>query len=211
MVRSAARLPRRGLYLLTPDDDDTHRLLQRVEAALGAGVAMLQYRNKTAGTPRRAEQAAALRAACALHATPLIINDDVELAAHVQADGVHLGENDLDPAAARQRLGPGAIIGVSCYDQLARAERAAAAGADYVAFGAFFPSATKPAARRATPTLLRAAAALAPRRVAIGGITADNARPLLEAGADFLAVISDVFDAPDIAAAVRRYAPLFQD
>src|SRR5688500_11145459 len=96
MVRTAARLPRRGLYLITPDDDDTHRLLQRVEAALGAGVVLLQYRNKTAGTTRRAEQAAALRAACALHATPLIINDDVELAAHVQADGVHLGEDDLE-------------------------------------------------------------------------------------------------------------------
>jgi thiamine-phosphate pyrophosphorylase len=100
---------------------------------------------------------------------------------------------------------------VSCYDRLERAERAAAAGADYVAFGAFFSSATKPAARRATPALLSAAAPLALRRVAIGGITADNARPLLDAGADFLAVISDVFDAPDIAAAVRRYCPLFQD
>lgn len=211
MVRSAARLPRRGLYLITPDDDDTHRLLQRVEAALGAGVALLQYRNKAAGTARRAEQAAALRAACALHATPLIVNDDVELAARVHADGVHLGEDDLDPAAARQRLGAGAIIGVSCYDQLSRAVQAADAGADYVAFGAFYPSATKPAARRATPALLAAAAPLALSRVAIGGITADNARPLLDAGADLLAVISDVFDAPDIAAAVRRYAPLFQD
>jgi thiamine-phosphate pyrophosphorylase len=211
MSARAARMPPRGLYLITPDQADTHRLLQQVEAALASGIALLQYRNKAAGTALRAEQAAALRAACALHATPFIVNDDVELAQRVQADGVHLGEHDADPQLARRRLGAGAIVGVSCYDDLGRAERGAAAGADYLAFGAFHPSATKPGARRAAPALLQQAARFGLPRVAIGGITADNARPLLEAGADLLAVISDVFDAPDVAAAVRRYAPLFQD
>jgi thiamine-phosphate pyrophosphorylase len=211
MQTPAARLSRRGLYLITPDAHDTHQLLQQVEVALSAGVALLQYRNKLGPDALRAEQAAALRALCTLHATPLIVNDDVELAQRVRADGVHLGEHDLDPAAARVRLGPQAIVGVSCYDDLQRAERGAAAGADYLAFGAFFPSATKPQARRAGLDLLAAAARFGLPRVAIGGITADNARPLIDAGADLLAVISDVFDAPDIAAAVVRYAPLFQD
>ena len=211
MSARAARMPPRGLYLITPDDAETHGLLQRVDRALVAGVALLQYRNKAAGSALRAEQAAALRAICALRGVPLIINDDIELALRVQADGVHLGEHDPDPAMARRRLGEGAIIGVSCYDALARAEQAATAGADYLAFGAFYPSATKPDARHVAPALLTQAARFGLPRVAIGGITADNAAPLLAAGADLLAVISDVFDAPDPAAAVRRYAPLFQD
>lgn len=211
MTPRRALLPARGLYLVTPDDDDTRRLVARVEAALAGGVALLQYRNKTASDALRAEQAAALRAACTLRGTPLLVNDDVELACRVGADGVHLGEHDLAPRAARRRLGEGAIIGVSCYDDLERAARAAAEGADYLAFGAFFPSSTKPDARRAHPALLAAAARFGLPRVAIGGITSDNARPLVEAGAAFLAVISDVFEARDPAAAAARYALLFQD
>lgn len=203
--------PRRGLYLLTPDDADTARLCARVDIALGAGACLLQYRNKRADASLRETQARALLPICARHAVPLLINDDAALAHAIGAHGVHLGHEDGDLAAARAVLGPDAILGASCYQNLDLADQAAAAGASYLAFGAFFPSPTKPQARRAHPDLLRAAASLGLPRVAIGGVSADNARPLVDAGADLLAVISDVFDAPDIAAAVRRYAPLFQD
>ena len=211
MPAPTRRWPRRGLYLLTPDRTDTARLLAEVEAALQAGVALLQYRNKTADAALAREQLAALGPLCARFDVPLIVNDHVDLALEFATGGVHVGEHDAAVAAARAALGPGAIVGASCYDDLARARAAAEAGASYLAFGAFFPSSTKPNARRADLALLREAASFGLPRVAIGGITADNARPLLAAGADLLAVVSDVFDAPDIAAAVRRYAPLFQD
>lgn len=205
------RWPRRGLYLLTPDRADTARLTAEVEAALNGGAAMLQYRNKAADIALRREQLAALRPLCERFDIPLIVNDDVELAREFAADGVHVGEHDASVAAARAALGAQAIVGASCYDDPARAEAAARAGASYVAFGAFFPSSTKPNARRAHLGLLRDAAPLGLPRVAIGGITAENARPLIDAGADLVAVVSDVFDAPDPAAAARRYALLFQD
>lgn len=198
----------RGLYLLTPDEPDTGRLLARI-APLLPHVAWLQYRNKAADGPLRREQARALAHLCAGRNVSLIVNDDVALALDAGAAGVHLGEDDADPADARRRLGPGMAIGVSCYDSLARAEAAAAAGADYVAFGAFFPSPTKPLARRATPALLDAAAHLGLPRVAIGGITPDNAPRLVAAGADLVAVISGVHDAPDPVAAARAYAACF--
>ena len=199
---------RRGLYLVTPDESDGERLLARVRPLL-ADAACLQYRNKAADADLRLRQARALRALCAQSGVPLIINDDVALAAAVDADGVHLGEHDADIGDARARLGATAIIGVSCYDVLARAQRAAAAGADYVAFGAFFASPTKPGARHATPELLRQAAALGLPRVAIGGITPENAGIVVAAGADLIAVISGVFDAPDPVAAARTCRALF--
>jgi thiamine-phosphate pyrophosphorylase len=199
---------RRGLYLITPDEADTARLLARVEAVIGHA-ALLQYRNKTASRATRLAQAKALRALCAGHGVPLIANDDFALAREVGADGAHLGEDDGDIRTARDQLGASAIIGVSCYDDLARARAAAEAGASYVAFGAFFPSSTKPNARRASVDLLRDSAALGLPRVAIGGITPDNARGLVDAGADLLAVISGVFDAPDPAAAARAYRDCF--
>jgi thiamine-phosphate pyrophosphorylase len=199
---------RRGLYLITPDEADTARLLARVEAVIGhAG--LLQYRNKTASRATRLAQAKALQALCAGHGVPLIVNDDDALAREIDADGVHLGEDDGDARTARDRLGASAIIGVSCYDDLSRARAAAEAGASYIAFGAFFPSSTKPNARRAAPDLLRESATLGLPRVAIGGITPDNARCLVDAGADLLAVISGVFDAPDPAAAARAYRDCF--
>jgi thiamine-phosphate pyrophosphorylase len=201
---------RRGLYLLTPDEPDTGRLLARVAPLLPAGVAMLQYRNKRADPTLRREQALALLPVCRGHAIPLIINDDWRLAAHIGADGAHVGHDDGDLATARAGLGADGILGASCYDQLAAAERAVAAGASYVAFGAFFASGTKPQARRATPSLLLAAAALGVPRVAIGGITPDNGRTLVAAGADLLAVIGAVFDAPDPAAAVRAFQSCFE-
>jgi thiamine-phosphate pyrophosphorylase len=200
-------LPRRGLYAIT--DDTRGDLPDGATAVLQGGAAVLQYRDKSTDTARRLREARALLAICRARGVPLIVNDDVELAAAIGADGVHLGEHDAGVADARAHLGAGAIIGVSCYDDLDRARRGAGQGADYLAFGAFFPSPTKPNARRATPELLRAAAAFGLPRVAIGGITPDNARPLIAAGAEFVAAISGVFGASDPTAAARRYADLF--
>lgn len=200
----------RGLYLLTPDEPDTERLLARLRPALAAGVALLQYRNKAADAILRRQQALAVLSLCREFALPLVINDDWRLAAEVGAAGVHLGKQDGDLPAARKALGPAAIIGMSCYDDIARAERAAAEGASYLAFGAFFPSGTKPLARRADPALLRAATRFGLPRVAIGGISPDNGASLVAAGADLLAVIGAVFDAPDPAAAVRAFHSCFE-
>lgn len=201
--------PRRGLYLLTPDEPDTGRLLARLAPVLAAGPALVQYRNKAADADTRRVQAAEVLAACRAAGVPMLINDDWRLAAELGAAGAHLGQHDGTLADARAALGPGALLGASCYDDLARAEAAAAAGASYLAFGAFFPSGTKPAARRAAPGLLRASARLGLPRVAIGGLTPDNAGPLVTAGADLLAVIGGVFDAPDPAAAARAFGRLF--
>ena len=199
----------RGLYLITPDEADTARLLARVAPLLGAGVALLQYRNKAADPALRREQAAALKALCAQANVPLVINDDAALARETGADGAHLGEDDGDIAAARALLGPDAIVGASCYDEIGRAARAVAAGASYVAFGAFFPTTTKITTRRAAPQLLRDAKPLGVPLVAIGGITPANAKPLVDAGADMIAVIGGVFDAAAPVAAVREYRQLF--
>ncbi len=198
----------RGLYLITPDESDSARLLARV-APLLPHVACLQYRNKTASGPLRRQQADALRSLCSDAGVPLIINDDAALALATGADGVHLGDHDGAFATARALLGIGAIIGVSCYDDVVRARNAAAQGADYVAFGAFFPSPTKPSARRASIDLLRDSRVPGLLQVAIGGITPDNASALIAAGADMVAVISGVFDAPDPLAAAIAYAACF--
>ena len=194
----------RGLYLITPEEPDTARLLARVAAVLPQ-TTWLQYRQKGADGARRHAQAAALQALCAQAGVPLIVNDDVALAAAIGAAGVHLGEEDGDIAAARAQLGAQAIIGASCYDAHARAERAVAAGASYVAFGAFFPTTSKVTTRRAKPALLAEAAALGVPRVAIGGITPDNMGPLVAAGADLVAEIRGVFEAADPVAAAQAY------
>ena len=200
---------RTGLYAITngPRDD----LIAAAQAALEGGAVLLQYRDKTNDATRRLREAHALTVLCARHDVPLIINDDVELAQSSGATGVHLGNDDMAIAQARATLGDDAIIGVSCYDSLQRAQEATAAGTDYLAFGAFFPSPTKPHARRATPELLHQARAFEKPLVAIGGVTADNASSLIEAGADFLAVISAVFGATDIRAAAQRFAALFHE
>jgi len=200
--------PARGLYAIT--DGPRADLIDACAAALEGGAAVLQYRDKTSDHTRRHDEASALAALCARHHVSLIINDDIELAAVIGAAGAHLGEDDVDIAAARARLGRNAIIGVSCYDSLDRA-RELAADADYLAFGAFFPSPTKPQARRATPDLLCAARAFGKPLVAIGGITPDNATALIAAGADFVAAISGVFGEDNIFAAARRYAELFHE
>ncbi|MFO0394546.1 MAG: thiamine phosphate synthase [Lysobacteraceae bacterium] len=198
----------RGLYLITPDDDDSDRLLARVAAVLPAKPALLQYRNKRADATRRFDEARALKALCDAADVPLVINDDWRLALDVDAAGAHLGEEDGDLLEAR-RAAPRLVLGASCYDELARAERAVAAGADYIAFGAFFPTQTKTTTRRATPDLLSAAAPLRRSRVAIGGLTPDNAAPLVAAGADLLAVVGAVFGVPEPLAAARRFNALF--
>lgn len=195
------------MYAITdgPRDD----LLAAARAALQGGAALLQYRDKTHDAGRRLREARALAALCAEFGVPLVVNDDVQLALTSGASGVHLGADDGSIADARGLLGDAAIIGASCHDSLQRAAEAAAAGASYLAFGAFFPSSTKPGARHATPTLLRKARSFGLPRVAIGGITPDNGGPLIAAGADFLAVVSGVFASPDIRAAAQRYAMLF--
>ena len=203
------RWPDKGLYAITEDEADTQRLLDRTALVLGAGAAWLQYRNKAADARARERQARALQPLCRKHGVPLIINDDWHLAAAIGADGAHLGSEDGELVAAREALGPTALLGASCYDDPTLAQRAVFAGADYVAFGAFFPSPTKPHARRATTDLLTATANLGVLRVAIGGITPDNARPLLAAGADLIAVISGVFGAADPAQATRDYLSCF--
>lgn len=200
----------RGLYLLTPDETDTARLLARVGSVLGARPALLQYRNKLADAALRRQQAEALLPMCRAAQVPLIINDDLALALEIGADGVHLGRDDGDAAAARKALGAARILGLSCYADWERAVRGAAAGASYLAFGAMFPSPTKPAAPPAPLALLtRARRELGLPVAAIGGITVDNAGALLDAGADLLAVVSDVFAAADPAARAAAWRALF--
>jgi thiamine-phosphate pyrophosphorylase len=199
----------RGVYLLTREDGDDARLCAGVAAALAGGVGIVQYRDKSGDDARRRAQAGALRALTRARGALLIINDDAALAAAVGADGVHLGRDDGDVGAARAVLGADAIIGVSCYDESARAAAAAAAGADYLAFGAFYASTTKPDARHAGLDVLAAAAAFGLPRVAIGGINAHNARPLIDAGADAIAVLGAIWDAPDREAAARDLSQLF--
>jgi len=193
----AARL--RGLYVVTPDLADTADLVARVEAAIRGGAAAVQYRGKAADRALSRAQAGAIARVSAAGGALCIVNDDAALAAAVGADGVHLGVDDGSIADARRVLGPECIIGVSCYDDLARAEAAVAAGADYVAFGSFYASGVKPAARRAPLWLLGRARRLGVPVVAIGGITAGNAAELIRAGADALAVITAVFGAADAA------------
>lgn len=189
----------RGLYAITPEGPG---LVGKVRAALEGGVALLQYRRKS-GTRAEAEEIARLARE---YQVPLIINDDVELALAVGADGAHLGRDDGDFSIARKRLS-GKILGASCYDRLDFATAAVEAGADYVAFGSIFLSPTKPKAVRAPLSLFRHD--LGVPKCAIGGITLANAPEVIAAGADLLAVISDLFDAPDIAARARAYAKLF--
>jgi len=201
----------RGLYAITPDEADTRALAAKVADALAGGIAALQYRNKAADATLRRTQAEALALLCRERGVPLIVNDDVALASAVGADGVHLGATDGDLAGTRRRLGPGKLLGASCYDRYDLALAAKAAGADYVAFGAAFPSPTKPNAVRAPLALYaRAHRELGIPIVAIGGITADNAAALVSAGVDALAVITDLFEARDIAARARDFNALFE-
>lgn len=204
--------PRRGLYAITPDESDTQRLYERVDPVLDAGgIALLQYRNKRADAALRLDQALMLRLLCECYGVPLIINDDIALAKEIAANGVHLGELDGDIAAARAALDNSSIIGASCYDSLDRAQLLAEAGADYLAFGAFYPTSTKPDARCADLSSLSDAKRLDLPLVAIGGIRPQNVRVLRDAGADLIAVISGLWDEPDPVAAAQAYITAFNE
>ncbi|EXI75215.1 MAG TPA: thiamine phosphate synthase [Candidatus Accumulibacter phosphatis] len=208
----AERQPLRGLYAITPPGLGAGGDLAVVEAALRGGVVLVQYRDKDADAASRLATASALRRLCRAYGARLLINDDLALALSVGADGVHLGAGDGDLQFARQALPAGCLLGASCYGDFERARAAVAAGADYVAFGSVHASATKPLARPAALSLFaRCRAELAVPSCAIGGITLGNAPPLLAAGADMLAVISDLFAAADVQARAAAYQSLFED
>jgi len=207
-VSSKRRLE--GLYAITPDGLGEDELARRVEAVLAGGARLVQFRDKKLGPAQRERRSRSLHGLCKRFGVPLIVNDDLELALRIGADGVHLGRDDGDVALARRALGSERILGLSCYNEIERALAAMAAGADYVAFGSVFPSLTKPSAARATTGLLRHARdRLSIPIAAIGGITAENAPEVIAAGANLLAVISDVFDAADIRGRAEQYARLF--
>jgi thiamine-phosphate pyrophosphorylase len=191
----------RGLYAITPESGGTETLVKKVAEALDGGISLLQYRRK--GSSSIAEARRLLELA-RRYKVPFIVNDDVELALQIGADGVHLGRDDPDVSLTKKRI---PLVGASAYDDLQRARQAAGAGADYVAFGSVFASPTKPGAVRAPLSLF--ANDLGVPLCAIGGITLQNAPQLIQAGASLLAVISDLFDAPDIRARARDYARLF--
>jgi len=199
----------RGLYAITPDVSSTETLVRMVCLAIDGGAALLQYRNKLADQALRMEQCEALLRMARANRVPLIVNDDVALAAAIDADGVHIGRDDGRIAAARRAL-PGKLLGVSCYASLEAAETAVREGADHVAFGSVFASSTKPGAVRAPTELFLRARSLGVPLVAIGGITIDNAPGLISAGADCVAVITDLFGAPDIAERAIAYRKLFE-
>ncbi len=199
-------LPKKGVYAITPTDISGVELLNAAHAALRGGAVMLQYRAK----PPTLSDAQALKALCEQFQTPLIINDDLAIAKQLDC-GLHLGENDAEIALARQELGANAIIGASCYDSLALAQRALENGASYVAFGSFFTSTTKTVPRRADVALLSKAAVLHAPCVAIGGIELSNAKPLIAAGVDYIAVVNGIFGQPDIQAASAALSQLFID
>ncbi|WP_338770716.1 thiamine phosphate synthase [Massilia sp. METH4] len=199
-----------GLYLVTPDWDDTEALLRHTETALDAGVALLQYRHKTATPEQRREQATALLALCRRHGVPFIVNDFVDLCRELDADGVHVGGTDATVAQARELVGPTKIVGASCYGDLQLAIDAERAGASYVAFGGFYPSRVKRYAVTTAHAIVDdARAAVRVPCVVIGGMTPENAAPLVARGAHMVAAISSVYGAPDVAAATRAFNRLF--
>jgi len=208
---TGSRLPSRGLYAITDSTLHSGAALERaVTRAIAGGAQMIQYRDKSQDAGRRRADAAMLVRICRRHGIPMIVNDDVELAFETNADGVHVGRDDADPSTARSRLGNHSIIGVSCYNRVELAESAQQNGADYVAFGSMFSSATKPDAMRAEiATLESARARIHLPIVAIGGITPENGGLLLDAGVDLLAVVRGVFGHEDPAESARRYTQLF--
>jgi thiamine-phosphate pyrophosphorylase len=200
-----------GLYAVTPDTTDGVWLRARVEQALAGGARVVQYRSKSPDRVLKLQQARELAALCRPRAVLFIVNDDVEIARECDADGVHLGREDASIAQTRARLGRAALIGASCYGDLARAQQCVEAGADYLAFGSIFASAVKPGAARTSLAVLSEARSRWPLPlVAIGGLTPANAAPVLAAGADALAVISALFHVPDTCAAAQAFARLFE-
>jgi len=201
-----------GIYAITDPVLCGPHLIDKVLAAIEGGIRILQYRNKQASRDIQQEEATRLQGVCRQHDILFLINDDIELANAVNADGVHLGQQDRALIDARQHLGKDKIIGISCNNRFEFALAAQQQGADYVAFGRFFPSQTKPQAPQAEIGLLhRARTELQLPVVAIGGITPANGRQLIDAGADMLAVIHGIFAQDDVRLAAQRYAALFED
>ena len=201
----------KGLYAITPDEQDTDILLAKVEAALQGGIGILQYRNKLADHKLKTQQARALLPLCRHYQVPFTINDSIKLCMTLDADGVHLGADDGNLAEARARLGNGKILGASCYNRFDLALSAQQLGADYVAFGACFASSTKPNAPVAGLHLLtQAKAELHVPAVAIGGITLENAPLAIAAGASSVAVINAIFNADDVKLISQQFTKLFQ-
>ena len=203
-------LPHQGLYAVTPELTTVETLEPLVRLVLEGGARMVQFRDKSSDPGAREITALKLNRLCTEFGVPFIVNDDVELACAVEANGVHLGRDDVSVATARRALGAQRIIGVSCYNDPNLAMAALAEGADYIAYGSFFPSLTKPRAVRADLALVKQTRPRIPVPIAgIGGITADNAAPLVSAGINLLAVITDLFSAPDPKAAAQRFTRLF--
>lgn len=200
----------KGLYIVTPDWDDTDKLLRVTDAALRGGAALVQYRHKQAGPALRREQAQSLLALCRRHQRPLIINDDVELCMALDADGIHVGHTDQPVAVIRARVGPDKIVGASCYGSIELARDAHRAGASYIAFGGFYPSLVKKYPVTTSPNIIvQAKAEIALPSVVIGGMTQQNAVPLVMRGADMVAAISSVYLADDPEDAARGFTGLF--
>lgn len=200
----------KGLYLVTPDWDDTQKMLAATEAGLRGGVAVVQYRHKTASPELRKEQAAQLQALCRRYGKPFIVNDFVELCMELDADGIHVGGTDMSVAQVRAAVGPAKIVGASCYGSLELAQDAHRAGASYVAFGGFYPSRVKKYEVSTPPQIVAQAKREIPLpNVVIGGMTQQNAVPLIAQGADMVAAISSVYLADDPEAAARAFVNLF--
>ena len=206
------RLPQCGLYAITPDRPMTlPTLVHAAEEALRGGARLLQYRRKGLSAVQAKPEVEALVACCNRHDVLLFVNDDVALAREAGAHGVHLGRDDGDYQALARGRSRRLLLGVSCYNSLARAREAAEAGVDYVAFGSVYSTSTKPEAVHCPLTVLsQARAELRLPIVAIGGITPDNATSVIEAGADFVAAIGGVFDQASIFESAIRYSRLFK-
>ena len=200
----------KGLYAITPDSADLNTLIQKTQLAIEGGAFMVQYRSKIHDRDVKMQQCAAILRLCREYDVPCIVNDDVEICRVLKADGVHLGEKDDNIAEVRHILGEDAIIGSSCYDQLNRAKQAQKEGASYIAFGAVFPTPTKPNAPRATLELLREAKSeIQIPIVAIGGITMNNAHDVIETGIDAIAVITNLYESNSIKEAAETLSQMF--
>jgi len=201
----------KGLYAITPDSADLNTLIQKTKSAIEGGAFMVQYRSKIQDRDVKMQQCAAILRLCREYEIPCIVNDDVDMCRILEADGVHLGEKDDNIAEVRHILGEDAIIGSSCYDQLDRAKSAQKEGASYVAFGAMFPTSTKPNAPRATLALLKEAKReIQIPIVAIGGITVNNAHDVIKTGIDAIAVITSLYEAKSIKETAETFAKMFQ-
>jgi thiamine-phosphate pyrophosphorylase len=200
----------KGLYAITPDSADLNTLIQKTQWAIEGGAFMVQYRSKIHDRDVKMQQCAAILRLCREYEIPCIVNDDVEMCRVLEADGVHLGEKDDNIAEVRHILGENAIIGSSCYDQLDRAKSAQKEGASYVAFGAMFPTSTKPNAPRATLALLKEAKReIQIPIVAIGGITVNNAHDVIKTGIDAIAVINSLYEAKSIKETAETLSKMF--